>query len=794
MRKLFFVLSFVFLYYGFVFGQVFEITPTNLDFGSVGVGSNATLQATISNPGTADLVISNITSSDSQFTFSPNTFPITIIPGGNQILDITFAPTVVGLNTDSLVFTHNASGSPTSYSLHGTGIAPNFVIAPANLDFGSVGVGLNATLQATISNPGTADLVISNITSSDSQFTFSPNTFPITIIPGGNQILDITFAPTVVGLNTDSLVFTHNASGSPTSYSLQGTGMEIIDPSINVVNLINVVTGTNTDIPITVTNNDTTQLIVGANITEAPNWSITPDTAAIPAGGNFIFTLTFTAPAVLDTYTGTLVFSADSVPSKTIQLSATVVSAVGLVFEQDTVYRLEDNSYMDVMQLQNLTDSLHALQFRLQVNKEISDNVILTFENIQKGADVSDSSWILQYNVVRGQITPNGASVDEVFVLLYNINQGWGLTPGNYNELLKVNYRVADLPALQDSIKSTFKITNAEASTFEGLSINIIPSRDILSVIAKNKVSWLGDVNGDGFLDVLDLIMVVDHIVNIDSLNATEFLRADIAPWIPGNPSPEPDGVVNVMELSLIQNIILTGFYPDGIPIGSFDYAILPKFNDAEDAKVTFYINEKGIKAYLDSKVGIRGAQFEFSSVDSDPGNMVINTDLGQGFYFYQSTDKILRTLLYDPLGEKFIGAGEQFMSDMPFELSNPEEITLDKLILVDVTRQKLLKLQVEIIYGNPVSLPLDYVLFQNYPNPFNPSTLIQFSLPEDVSNVKLSIYNTLGEKVAELVNTSLTAGSYQYQWNAQNVATGVYIYELRTEKFVSVKKMVLLK
>ena len=90
--------------------------------------------------------------------------------------------------------------------------------------------------------------------------------------------------------------------------------------------------------------------------------------------------------------------------------------------------------------------------------------------------------------------------------------------------------------------------------------------------------------------------------------------------------------------------------------------------------------------------------------------------------------------------------------------------------------------------------IPAKYALEQNYPNPFNPSTVIEFSLPEDVSNVKLSIYNALGEKVAELVNTALTAGKYQYQWNAQDVATGMYVYELRTDKFVSVKKMVLLK
>jgi hypothetical protein len=109
-----------------------------------------------------------------------------------------------------------------------------------------------------------------------------------------------------------------------------------------------------------------------------------------------------------------------------------------------------------------------------------------------------------------------------------------------------------------------------------------------------------------------------------------------------------------------------------------------------------------------------------------------------------------------------------------------------EDVVISDATIQKLV-VSSELI-------PATYSLEQNYPNPFNPSTVIEFSLPEDVSNVKLSIYNALGEMVAELVNTNLMAGKYSYQWNAKNVATGMYIYELRTDKFVSVKKMILLK
>ena len=90
--------------------------------------------------------------------------------------------------------------------------------------------------------------------------------------------------------------------------------------------------------------------------------------------------------------------------------------------------------------------------------------------------------------------------------------------------------------------------------------------------------------------------------------------------------------------------------------------------------------------------------------------------------------------------------------------------------------------------------IPVEYTLEQNYPNPFNPSTKIEFSLPEDVNNVTLTIYNALGQRVAELINSKMEAGQYSYQWNASSVATGMYIYELRTDKFSSVKKMLLLK
>jgi hypothetical protein len=81
----------------------------------------------------------------------------------------------------------------------------------------------------------------------------------------------------------------------------------------------------------------------------------------------------------------------------------------------------------------------------------------------------------------------------------------------------------------------------------------------------------------------------------------------------------------------------------------------------------------------------------------------------------------------------------------------------------------------------------------QNYPNPFNPSTTIKFSLPQ-AEIVSLKVYNILGSEVATLLNGTVEAGSYDIQFDASNLSSGVYLYELRAGNFTQIKKMNLIK
>jgi hypothetical protein len=91
------------------------------------------------------------------------------------------------------------------------------------------------------------------------------------------------------------------------------------------------------------------------------------------------------------------------------------------------------------------------------------------------------------------------------------------------------------------------------------------------------------------------------------------------------------------------------------------------------------------------------------------------------------------------------------------------------------------------------VTGPLTFNLDQNYPNPFNPSTNINFSIPES-GNVRLAVYNLVGEEVAILVDGFRPAGFYEATFNASNLPSGVYLYKLQSANSVQTKKMMLLK
>ncbi len=91
------------------------------------------------------------------------------------------------------------------------------------------------------------------------------------------------------------------------------------------------------------------------------------------------------------------------------------------------------------------------------------------------------------------------------------------------------------------------------------------------------------------------------------------------------------------------------------------------------------------------------------------------------------------------------------------------------------------------------IQLPEQFKLNQNYPNPFNPKTKIEFQLPQS-TNVKLTVFNILGEKVTEILNEELEAGFYSFDFDGKYHSSGTYIYSLQSDYYNAIRKMILLK
>jgi hypothetical protein len=99
---------------------------------------------------------------------------------------------------------------------------------------------------------------------------------------------------------------------------------------------------------------------------------------------------------------------------------------------------------------------------------------------------------------------------------------------------------------------------------------------------------------------------------------------------------------------------------------------------------------------------------------------------------------------------------------------------------------------------GKQLEVPKEYAVYQNYPNPFNPSTTIYYELPFS-GQIKLEVYNLLGQRVRTLVNVRQEAGRHRVIWDGNNdsgspVASGIYIYQFRTGNYSRIFKMILMK
>jgi len=200
-------------------------SPASVAFGNVTTGQASSQTVTLTNNGGTPVTISSLSLSGSGVTTSGLTTPLTLGASGYTSFTVTFDPTSAGSVSGGVYLTNNGSTPSFELPVTGTGVAvASISLSPTSLSFANQGVGTTSAAQSvTLTNSGSASLTLSSISASGS--FAETNNCGSTVAAGGSCTIEVTLTPTTQGATSGTLAVADNATGSPQSVTLAGSGV-----------------------------------------------------------------------------------------------------------------------------------------------------------------------------------------------------------------------------------------------------------------------------------------------------------------------------------------------------------------------------------------------------------------------------------------------------------------------------------------------------------------------------------------------------------------------------------------
>ena len=208
-------------------GGTLSATPSTVSFGSVPLGSSLSQAVRLKNTGTSSVTISAWSSSNSGFTLKGITTPLVLAAGAAANGTLVFMPTVTGTVAANMTITSNATDSRLTLAMSGSGIAATRILTatPTSLNFGNESVGSANTLSVSLKNIGNSKITISGVSATATDVVTGGGISGATLAPGQTATLNVTFAPKQAETVGGSVKISSNATGSPTSVGVAGTGV-----------------------------------------------------------------------------------------------------------------------------------------------------------------------------------------------------------------------------------------------------------------------------------------------------------------------------------------------------------------------------------------------------------------------------------------------------------------------------------------------------------------------------------------------------------------------------------------
>ena len=350
-------------------------------------------------------------------------------------------------------------------------------------------------------------------------------------------------------------------------------------------------------------------------------------------------------------------------------------------------------------------------------------------------------------------------SFDAPDVLGYNMYRIMKLTDSTFSDTILINSEL-----ITDSVYTDYNVIpdSTYRYAYKVLGTDMVESDYSKWIQAQPTSADPGDANGDEAVDVLDITSIVSYLLN---QNPQPFLfnSADV----------NDDSQVNVLDIVAIVNIIMTVESPAELAGGG------------ESAGLA--LESQGVS--LTHSDAITALQLKIAGSGLKDARLLPGELLQRMEYSWHIKDDTLYVVIYN-------------LGNHPFSMDEGELLRVNKgqfKQVVDVMASNPKGEMLDIEAGKSETLVPDrYLLYQNYPNPFNPTTTIRYGLPER-QDVEITIYNILGQRIRTFSYKNQPAGYHELLWDGRNshnitVATGVYIYRMKSADFVNSKKMLLIR
>lgn len=774
--------------------------PDTLDFGKVVINTASILPMGIANLGGASLTISSasIIGGDSilfHFVTAP-TFPIKVSPGDTMPIPVSFLPTSLGPKTTELHFMSDDPNTPELVvPALGIGAIPIIEISLDTLEFGNVAVNSQKILSLEIFNLGSAPLIISDtlisgVNAADYSI-IDPPVLPLVIPDGGGSVsLKIGFKP---GSNARKSAQLQLLSNDPdnliSTIELRGRGVQA--PTINSFVLSNVVLRQDVEVTASVSADTLIQSVI---IRYGPGNTLDfPILQPLVMQGEGIYTGTIEGRSVTTSGLNVMVEVTDVFP---VSISDTLLETVNIPAGAiaDTVTQNEINRWAMYSLPFNSTNSnidgvLSDLgpegDFTWRIYRTDSSGVnsnYYTRTELNEMGDYGDfkpgnAFWLYLRDDNQGKIPTNIIKFPEMntvrtdsfnYVLQpgwnqigspYAFNITWDQVDSKHKDSLQVyrydggeNFTLLTTGGKFNKIGWTPMVnTNFAFEPWHGYAVRnnagvyagitfypLRPDTSGLAQLAKaaTEADW-------------QIKLVAENDLNFDicvvGMNARAREHKDYLDFV--NPSPVGNSYVSMYFHHGDWNTRDKDFSTDFRPLNN-------------DGKV-WYFSINSSSKFLD---------FHLRELANLPANfrvMVFDTKYRNKYYLNEEERVTFRNI---ENGEK------------------------DRFALL-IGTQGFIDSEVDNV---TIMQPNEYQLMANYPNPFNPVTYIRYQLARP-GDVKLIIYNVLGQEVATLVDSYSDAGFYEIQWDGKTnigteAASGVYFYQLRSQNFVQTMKMLKLK